>query len=349
MDKKYTVLIIDDKVENLQYLNSILKEEKYFVKATTDVEFAILSVNIEIPDLILLDIKMPLKDGYTVCKIFKENEKTKDIPIIFISALNDIESKIKAFKEGGVDYITKPFDKEEVKARVKTQLHLYHSKSMVEQLLKQQDFFLKKIIHEMNTPLSIISLNIDNLESNIGPKEQFETIKASTKTLSSIYNDLYFLTKKQQREENIVSINLLKLLSNRVIFFDEMANIKNIDIELHIENEFTINMDIYSLERVIDNTLSNAIKYSHKNSHIDIILGKDKTNHYLSIKDNGIGIENPNNIFEAYYQQKDENIGLGLGLNIVKNICNRNNIQIKLESNSKGSSFTYIFDKKVIG
>ncbi|MFX4236610.1 hybrid sensor histidine kinase/response regulator, partial [Aliarcobacter butzleri] len=85
--------------------------------------------------------------------------------IIFISALDDVQSKIKAFENGGIDYITKPFEKEEVLARIKTQLNIFESKKTISNLLEQQDFFLKKIIHEMNTPLSIINLNIDNLES----------------------------------------------------------------------------------------------------------------------------------------------------------------------------------------
>ena len=167
MDKKYTILIIDDKTENLHYLNTLLKEEDYLVRATTDSSFALSSSKLNPPNLILLDIKMPNLDGFEVCKLLKKEENLKDIPIIFISALDDVQSKVKAFEEGGVDYITKPFEKEEVKARIKTQLNIFESKRTISNLLEQQDFFLKKIIHEMNTPLSIISLNIDNLESNL--------------------------------------------------------------------------------------------------------------------------------------------------------------------------------------
>lgn len=193
MDKNYTILIIDDKSENLHYLNTILKEENFLIRATTDANFAINSSKLNPPDLILLDIKMPNISGFEVCKIIKNDETLKDIPIIFISALDDTQSKVKALNEGGVDYITKPFEKEEVIARVKTQLKIFESKNTISKLLEQQDFFLKKIIHEMNTPLSIIGLNIDNLESTLGYKEQFEAIKASSKSLSSIYNDLYYL------------------------------------------------------------------------------------------------------------------------------------------------------------
>ncbi|RXJ98741.1 hybrid sensor histidine kinase/response regulator [Arcobacter sp. CECT 8986] len=346
MDKKYTILIIDDKVENLQYLNNILKNENYLIKATTDAQFAIKSAKLSAPDLILLDIKIPHLNGFEVCRIFKDDEKLKDIPIIFISALDDVQSKVKAFEEGGVDYITKPFEKEEVKARIKTQLNLFESKQTNINLLKQQDFFLKKIIHEMNTPLSIISLNIDNLETQIGPKEQFEAIKASSKSLSSIYNDLYYLIKKEKKVEEKKEIELIKFLSSRVMFFDEMANIKNIDINLDIHTEFNIFIDENSLQRVIDNTISNAIKYAEINSQIDIILDINKDEHFIIIKNSGSYIQDTDSIFKAYYQDKSKNIGLGLGLNIVKDICDNNNIEISVKSENNTTSFSYKIDIK---
>jgi len=118
MVKKYTILIVDDKVENLKYLNTILKEENYEIKATIDAHFAIDSVIKNPVDLILLDIKMPELNGFEVCKIIKEKENLKDIPIIFISALDDVNSKVEAFEKGGVDYITKPFEEKEIKKQV---------------------------------------------------------------------------------------------------------------------------------------------------------------------------------------------------------------------------------------
>jgi two-component system, sensor histidine kinase and response regulator len=352
MDKKYTVLIIDDKKENLKYLNEILKEEDYNIKASTDAIFAINSSKINPPHLILLDIKMPDLNGFEVCNLLKNEESLKDIPIIFISALDDIKSKVKALNIGGVDYITKPFEKEEVKARIKTQLKIFESKQTISKLLEQQDFFLKKIIHEMNTPLSIISLNIDSLESQLGPKEQFETIKASSKSLSSIYNDLYYLSKKEKRVSEPIHINLVRFLSSRVAFFDEMANVKNIDITLDIHNEFNIFMDSYELERVIDNTLSNAIKYGFEDSNIDIILDiqedMQENIYKLEIKNEGIQIANTKTIFDAYYQQKEKNIGFGLGLSIVKDICNKYEINIDVTSIGNQTSFSYIFAKNLI-
>lgn len=343
MHKKYTILIIDDKSENLHYLNNILKVYDYNIRATTDPSFALTSSKSYAPDLILLDIKMPNIDGFEVCKLFKKDENLKDVPIIFISAIDDVEIKVKAFEQGGVDYITKPFKKEEVIARIKTQLKIFENNQMILSLVKQQDFFLKKIIHEMNTPLSVISLNVDNLERELGPKEQFEAIKASSKSLSSIYNDLYYLTKKENIQKHIKAINLVNFLSSRIIFFDEIAKTKNIIIDLEIDSEFEVLMDEYELERIIDNTISNAIKYSFENTTITILL----SNFNLQIINEGIKIEDTSLIFEKYYQEKVKNIGLGLGLNIVKSICDSYEIEVEIESN-EFTTFKYIFPQNLI-
>ncbi|MGB5918093.1 hybrid sensor histidine kinase/response regulator [Arcobacter sp.] len=343
MHKKYTILIIDDKNENLHYLNSILKVYDYNIRATTDPSFALTSSESYPPDLILLDIKMPNIDGFEVCKLFKEKDKLKDIPIIFISAIDDIEIKVKAFEQGGVDYITKPFEKEEVLARIKTQLKIFENNQTILSLLQQQDFFLKKIIHEMNTPLSIISLNVDNLERQLGPKEQFEAIKASSKSLSSIYNDLYYLTKKQTMQKQIKVINLVNFLSSRIIFFDEIAKTKNIILDLEISDEFEILIDEYEFERIIDNTLSNAIKYSYENTTVVIAL----KNYQVEVINEGIKIQDTSLVFEKYYQEKVKNIGLGLGLNIVKSICENYDINIEILSN-EFTTFRYIFPKNLI-
>jgi len=127
-----------------------------------------------------------------------------------------------------------------------------------------------------------------------------------------------------------------------------MANIKNIDITLDINEEFEIFMDSYELERVVDNTIANAIKYSFEDSTIEISLDKENGNYTLSIKDEGIGIVDKEAIFQAYYQQKDKNIGLGLGLSIVKEICDKNEIKIEVSSQNNNTIFKYIFPNKKI-
>ncbi|NPV00811.1 MAG: response regulator [Brevinematales bacterium] len=125
-DKKANIMIIDDVPANLQVLSEFLKNKAYKVRPVTNGKMALQAMHIEQPDLILLDITMPDMNGFEVCEILKKDEKLKHIPVIFISAIDGISDKVKAFTMGGVDYITKPFHYEEVLARVDTQLNLYN-------------------------------------------------------------------------------------------------------------------------------------------------------------------------------------------------------------------------------
>lgn len=128
------ILIVDDKPENLTVLWQILTDQGYMIRPVLSGEVALKTIQASTPDLILLDIVMPGMDGYEVCAQLKADIRTKDIPVIFISALNEIEDKMRAFSEGGVDYISKPFHTEEVLARVKTHLTLH---SLVNNLEKK--------------------------------------------------------------------------------------------------------------------------------------------------------------------------------------------------------------------
>jgi response regulator RpfG family c-di-GMP phosphodiesterase len=133
--KKASILVVDDTPENLYVLSDMLKNKKYEVRPVPSGALALLAAKNKPPDIILLDIRMPEMDGYEVCKIIKADEKLKEIPIIFISALSETLDKVKAFAVGGADYITKPFQFEEVNARIKTHLELMNSKRELRSLL----------------------------------------------------------------------------------------------------------------------------------------------------------------------------------------------------------------------
>lgn len=138
------ILIVDDQPENLRVLTQLLTGKGYKVRKAIDGESAILAANSTPPDLILLDIMMPQMDGYQVCEALKSVEKTKEIPVIFISALDGVTDKVKGFESGGVDYITKPFKVEEVIARIEIHLQLQYTK----QALSKKNKRLKQVIKE---------------------------------------------------------------------------------------------------------------------------------------------------------------------------------------------------------
>jgi len=211
--KTTTILVVDDVLDNLQILTTILKKQGYKVKKAIDGETALIACKSSLPDLMLLDIKMADMDGYEVCKKIKNNPDSQDIPVIFISALNAVFNKVKAFKVGGCDYITKPFEEEEVLIRVSHQLKIQQQKRLLE-AEKEKRVGLGQLIagvaDELNTPLDAISIFAQNVAKFLDqslerlPKLfQSFSIEDSTVFLAllerSLQNQSTFSTKEERK------------------------------------------------------------------------------------------------------------------------------------------------------
>ena len=151
------IIIIDDTPANLHVLSSLLKENGYLVRSFPSGKLALTFIEKFSPSLILLDIQMPNMDGYEVCQHLKANELTCDIPVIFISALDEVMDKLKAFTVGGVDYITKPFQAEEVLARISTHLEL----TRLQKLLKQENYMQAQQLAEQNRQLQRVNQELN--------------------------------------------------------------------------------------------------------------------------------------------------------------------------------------------
>lgn len=180
----YNILIVDDTIANLRVLTDILKAENYTVRKATSGQMALRAIKNKLPDLILLDIQMSDMDGYEVCQKLKADDDTRDLPVIFVSALSEAFDKVKAFQVGGVDYITKPFQFEEVLARVKNQLMIRKTQQELEQSLlklrrtqaeliqKEKMSSLGEIVagmaHEINNPITFIAGNIGYAREYVG-------------------------------------------------------------------------------------------------------------------------------------------------------------------------------------
>ncbi len=161
--KNYEILIVDDRKENLELLSSFLLNKGYKIRSALNGITALASIKAKVPDLILLDIEMPNMNGYEVCKELKSNAQTENIPIIFISAHDDTEAKIKAFKMGGVDYVTKPFANEEVVARVKMHLELADYQHDLERKIEEGLTEIKHLNSDLELTQKEMSITLGTL------------------------------------------------------------------------------------------------------------------------------------------------------------------------------------------
>jgi len=218
-----------------------------------------------------------------------------------------------------------------------------------QKLNKQLDNFIKDSMHEINTPLSIINVNIDLYNRKHEQNKYMQRMKAAAKVLSNIYNDMDYLIKYERLHHEKKDIDLAQFLKERIEYFNEVARMKSITINTQIQKCGTVYMNDKELQRLIDNNISNAIKYSYEDSNIDISLYQKNEKCYMSFKDYGVGIEKVEKIFSRYYREDSSKGGFGIGLNIVKSIIEKENIELKIESlPKKGSLFLYIFPLKNI-
>jgi len=211
------------------------------------------------------------------------------------------------------------------------------------------DRFLKDSIHEINTPLSIIHNNIDLYETKFPSNKYFFRIRAASKVLSNIYNDMDYLVKYKHVDYEIQEINFTEFIYERMEYFSEVISLYNLHTQIQLQEDIFISMNEKELRRVVDNTLSNAIKYSKENTTITITLQRDGDGAILKIQDQGIGIKNVDKILMRYYRENNQHDGFGIGLNIVVTIVKKYAIELDVSSAYKqGSTFFYKFPPKMI-
>lgn len=263
--KKDEVMVVDDNPENLNLLADILVDEGFKVRPVTNARFALNSIHISPPDIILLDIRMPEVDGFTFCRIVKKEKKNWGIPIIFVSALNDLDSKIKGFKTGGVDYVSKPFQREEIVSRIRTHLTLVKIQSS----LKEKNALLEKeIACRLKAERRLKQINAE-IEERI--KKRTAELKSLNDNLNRKEKDL-IEKNVQLRKLNSALKSMLdkRIIEKRAIEECMVSNIKKfvtphlLDLSNHISDDegkaylSIIKKNLEELIAPIDNTISIA-------------------------------------------------------------------------------------------
>ncbi|MDD2699577.1 MAG: cache domain-containing protein [Arcobacteraceae bacterium] len=225
----------------------------------------------------------------------------------------------------------------------KRTLELEKAKEYALGLVQKQDRFIKDAIHEINTPLGIIILNIDLFNLKYGKNRYLGKIEAGAKIIHNIYNDLEYMIKKDRIEYPKEKISLSEFIKERVEFFHEIALGNELHFELFIEDGIDIVINQTHLQRVIDNTISNAIKYTTKKENIVLKLFKEGNFKILEITNSGNEIEDSSKLFKRFYRENSSRGGFGIGLNIIKEICDKNNIEVKVISIDGKVTFRYHF------
>ncbi|MFB2918745.1 response regulator [Aerosakkonema funiforme] len=352
------ILIVDDTPENIEVLSATLRERGYAVRGAIKGGMAIRAARSVPPDLILLDIRMPEMNGYEVCEQLKTDEKTCEIPIIFISASDEVFDKVKAFTVGGEDYITKPFQVEEVLARVEHQLTIKKlQKQLQEQNQKlQQEVeqrrnaeaaaaaaskakseFVANMSHELRTPLNSILgfTEIINRDSSLSNevRENLKIISRSGKHLLELINDVLDLSKI---EAGIIALNesnfdLYRLLDNIEETFHLKVEQKKLQMRFYISSDVPqyIKTDEKKLRGCLINLLGNAIKFTEKGNvtlRVRVDGSPSTENDFrllFAVADTGPGIapDEIEKLFDAFVQTetgRKSAEGTGLGLTITR-------------------------------
>mgnify|MGYP001286595177 CR=1 FL=1 len=368
MTNSANILLVDDTPSNLDVLTAMLKEQGYRVRPAINGELALEAVKASPPDLILLDINLPRMNGYEVCIRLKADDTTKDIPVIFISALNDIEAIVKAFEVGGVDYITKPFKLREVLARVATHLMLVQQRRQIEEryvrdmkhfeaLDKMKEQFVQSATHDLKNPLSIIMGYVALLDGmTLQEFEQFgkeyvEGISTGARRIQSLITDMLDLAQLQTGAHlNMEPTDLEKFLKDGLRGADVTANQKSITLVYTPPHKSVpIMVDPKQMLRVLDNLITNAIKYTPDGGRVDVFADIYDDSVGIRVRDTGFGIPQKDipHIFDAFYRVRGEQnskiSGTGLGLAIVRTIVEQHGGVIEVESELGHGSMFSIF------
>ena len=366
------ILAVDDVPDNLFILESILTDiDEYEINCVEDGKTAIEKVLESPPDLILLDVMMPGIDGYEVTRRVRENKSLPYIPILLVTA-HDHSSLTEGLDSGADDFIRKPFDIDELMARVRSLVRLKHSLDEQSEMIRQRDDFVARLTHDLRTPLVAANRMLSLcLEDAFGTppdsvKEALASIITNNENLLQMTNTLLQVYRHEAGHKKLVcsAFSAYALVNDVVNELKPLADEKSIDLsmeslsadgKLHAESAsaaYWIEGDRIELRRLLTNLLGNAIKFTDSGRVTVQLSINPKAEQMpsseaveIAIKDTGPGIEEEaqKKIFEWFYQGAHMKAGSGLGLHLSKRIAEMHKGSLTLESEvGEGSTFTLL-------
>lgn len=364
----YKILVVDDVVSNVLLLKILLTNEGFQIITANNGEECIETARTEKPDLILLDVMMPGISGFDTAVVLKKEAETQEIPIIFLTALNNPSELVHGFQVGANDFLTKPFNKEELVMRVMHQVQLVAAKRIIvrqneelKRTIQNRDKMYSVIAHDLRSPMASIRMVLNLVVSAISPDvigpEMFELLDKANKESEETHDlldNLLKWTKSQTGRINVVyqDFDINEVIPGVVEIFSMIAFTKKITLEYKPNcDKLVVRADNDMLKTVVRNFLSNAVKFSPENSTIEIITGIEGEFAKISIRDHGVGIapERLGELFhkgETTYGTSGEE-GSGLGLQLCADFARKNGGDVAVESVlGEGSTFSVLVPLK---
>jgi two-component system sensor histidine kinase/response regulator len=358
--RSFTILLVDDRPENLFSLEALLANEgRMFIRADSGNEALKQVLKNENIGLIMLDVQMPDMDGFEVARILKSNSKTRQISIIFVTAINKEEQYVlKGFKEGAVDYLQKPLDVNVTLAKVdvfeKLYFYQHDLKTSLQEIAKinqQLERFVHIVSHDLKSPLSTIIFLLSSLRqhesvaANAFLQDKIDVLYLSANNLSEMISALLEYSKQSLSEQLIEEVDVFDLVNQIVFLMLPPDNIKIV-----IQDDLpVINTRKPKLHQVFQNLVSNAIKYMDKQEGLIEIGAKDKGDMYeFYVKDNGPGISDKDTqrifkLFETAGNESQRDSSTGVGLNLLKILVEEQGGKIWVQS-TPGQGSTFFFE-----
>jgi len=355
-NKTDRILVVDDTRDNLILVQTILEDEGYEIDLVSDGISGLNQVAQTPPDLILLDVMMPGMDGYEVTRRIRNNSSLAYIPILLVTAFHEC-SVVEGLDAGADDFIRKPFDTEELLARVRSLLRLKHSLDAQARMTRQREDFVSRLTHDLRTPLlaadRMLSLFQQRTFGEISPEMQqaIAVMIRSNQNLMDMVNTLLEVYRFEAGKKtlNFVLCDLEEITAEVVAELQPLAQEKQLSLSLNpdnlspsVENSSTLVMgDPLELRRVLNNLIGNAIKFTDTGG-VEARLRANQNTVIIEIVDTGYGIapEDQANIFERFRQGKNKRSGSGLGLHLSRRIVEAHGGEISVISSvGQGSTF----------
>jgi two-component system sensor histidine kinase/response regulator len=365
-----TVLVVDDNPNNLSVLVSLLREFGYKTLVAVDGESAIAQIAYAKPDIILLDVMMPGIDGFETCQRLKANPDSAEIPIIFMTALADTIDKVKGFNLGAVDYITKPFDHEEVMVRLKTHLTIQNLNQSLKEEVEERKraekalwVFLHAVSHDLRNPVTGMNMVLQNILEDTDEhitinRGILDRMSQSNRRLLNLINSLLESHANDIQGLPIACqpIKLSEIVQGAIYDLDPILQKNSVTLINQIGTDLPdVNVDAMQVGRVFQNLIANAVNHNAPGLQLKLTarrqVTKDNTEDsptmlICTVEDNGTGVppEQRANMFELYAQglSKRRSLGLGLGLYICKQIIDAHGGSIGIDSElNVGSKFWF--------